>query len=227
MTTRLFVFGCSLSCLSVWPQILALKHNLELVNLAVPAGDNVTQCRRFIDLFLHNKISSQDIILWEVTYLDRMGFRLRPDHPFYQRSNKVKNNLHKLETNIFDNEQHSDYVAFNHEWYDVWYYLKNEPQTLQELVFTLIMANNIVHNKCLIWFAQNNLFEDNHAEIFCKMLNEHDVCHLDYETESMMSWLHSNNLPLGPDNMHPTEAVYKQYVDKFIDGHIERFCSIK
>lgn len=227
MNARLFVFGCSLSCLSVWPQILALKHNLELVNLAVPAGDNVTQCRRFIDLFLHNKISSHDIILWEITYLNRMGFRLRPDHPFYQRANKVKHNLHTFETNLFDNERHPDYVAFNHEWYDTWYYLKNEPQTLQEIIFTLIMANNFVQKKCLIWFAQNNLFEHDQDKIFCNLLDTHNICHLDYKTQSLMSWLHTNNLPLAADNMHPTEGVYQQFVNTFINDHIKRFCSIK
>ena len=64
---KLFVFGCSLTQSSRWPANLANKLNLELVNVAVPAGDNVTQCRRFIDLFLQNKIDAQDIIVWEIT----------------------------------------------------------------------------------------------------------------------------------------------------------------
>jgi hypothetical protein len=43
---KLFTLGCSLTYSSQWPENLAKKYNLELKKLAVPAGDNVTQCRR-------------------------------------------------------------------------------------------------------------------------------------------------------------------------------------
>ena len=225
--TKLFIFGCSLSHSSLWPQTLSKKFDLELVNLALPAGDNLTQCRRFIDLFLNDIITPNDIIIWEITYLDRMGFRLRPNHHFYKNSHNVEHNLHSFQKNLFDNVKHYDYVAFNHEWYDVWYYLKNTTQTLQEIVFTLTMANKIVNNKCLIWFAQNNIFEDDQGEIFCNLLDKNNICHLNYNTQSIMSWVNDNGLPLAHDKMHPTEIVYQRFVETFIESHMRKFCSIK
>jgi hypothetical protein len=219
----LFVFGCSLSHSSSWPQTLAKKFDLDLVNCAVPAGDNVTQCRRFIDLFLQDCIKNEDIIIWEITYLDRMGFRLRPNHPFYNNADKVKHNLHSFKPNLFDNNTHSDYVAFNHEWYDVWYYLKNTTQTLQELIFTLTTANKIVDNKCLVWFAQNNLFDDDQDKVFCKLLDKNNIQHLDYYTQSMISWIKQHNLPLAADKMHPTEAVYQKFIETFVEDYVKSF----
>lgn len=224
---KLFVFGCSLTHSSSWSTNLAKKLGLDLVNLAVPAGDNTSQCRRFIDLFLHNKINYDDIILWEVTYIDRMSFRLAPDHHFLNDSKSVTHNLHTLENNLFDGNKHADYVAFNHKWYETWYYIKNTTQMLQELVFTLIMANQLVNNKCLIWFAQNNLFENNQEKIFCDLLNKHNVLHLDYKTQSLMSWIHQNSLPLAADKMHPTEPGYQTFVEKFIEDPIKKFVTIK
>ena len=219
----LFVFGCSLSYSTNWPKRLAEKFNLDLVKVAVPAGDNVTQCRRFIDLLLQDKINFDDVIIWEITYLDRMGFRLRPDHPFLENSKKVQRNLHSFEHNLFDSHKHLDYVAFNSEWYDTWYYVKNTTQTLSEIVFTLIMANQTVRNKCLIWFAQNNLFDENQDKTFCNLLDKNNILHLDYNTQSLMSWVYQNSLPLSPlDNMHPTEPVYQQFVETFIEPHIKK-----
>jgi hypothetical protein len=220
---KLFTLGCSLTYSSQWPENLAKKYNLELKKLAVPAGDNVTQCRRFIDLFLRDQVNNEDIILWQITYLDRMGFRLSPDHHFLEYTNGIKHHLHTFETNLFDSKKHLDYVPFNHEWYEVWYYLKNQTQTLQELLFTLIIANQKVANKCLIWFAQDNLFIDNHEKTFCSMLDKHDISHLDYDTESLMSWVYRNSYPLAKDGMHPTETIYQKYVETFLEEYVKKF----
>jgi hypothetical protein len=225
--SNLYTFGCSLTHSSNWPVKLANKLEMNLINVAVPAGDNITQCRRFIDLFLHGKIKQDDIILWEITYLDRMGFRLHKDHHFLTRSKNVVHNLHTFETNIFDDTKHLDYVAFNHEWYETWYYSKNITQLLQELIFVLVIANQLVNNKCLLWFAQNNLFENNQDKEFCSTLDKHNILHLDYQTQSLMSWVQENGLPLAEDGMHPTESVYDKFVEKFIEQPIKKFVTEK
>ena len=68
--STLHTFGCSLTASTNWPNKLADRLRLSLVNHSVPAGDNLTQIRRFKDQLLENKINSNDHIIWQITYLN-------------------------------------------------------------------------------------------------------------------------------------------------------------
>jgi hypothetical protein len=103
--STLHTFGCSLTASTEWPKNLAERMDLSLFNHAVPAGDNITQIRRFKDQFLNNRIKAQDYVIWEITYLNRLGFRLSADHHFYTKhkaNEKVKHNFHITSINVVD-----------------------------------------------------------------------------------------------------------------------------
>ena len=111
----LHTFGCSLTATEVshWTKRLAEDLNYRINNCAVPAGDNLTQCRRFKDLVLRNKVQKGDYILWEVTYLNRLGFRLSQDHNFYldnKDNPDVNHNFHTHLPNLIDNTS----VSYTH-----------------------------------------------------------------------------------------------------------------
>lgn len=216
---NLYSFGCSLTKDS-WPSNLAKNIGFSCINAAVGAGDNLTQIKRFTDLFLNDSISENDYVIWEITYLNRLGFRLSPDHHFYIKNkdnNIVNRNFHKFNKNILDDSYHIDYVAFNKEWHETNWYVQNINQMLIELLFVLKLINHITKGKLLVWFAQNNIFEStNVEEKFISYLDKNKIEHLDYKKESLMSWVIDNNYSLSGDNMHPSQDVYNLYYKTFI-----------
>jgi len=216
----LHTFGCSLTASTTWPKDLANKTGYQIKNHAVPAGDNITQVRRFKNLMLHNQVKENDYIIWEVTYLNRLGFRLPPDHRFYQnnKDNKeVKHNFHTHLSNILDDQFHIDYVAFNQEWYLTNWYVQNISEMLSDLLFSFKIANEATNGNLIVWFAQNNIFENEKTESnFIKYLKDKKIKHLDYKTQSMMSWVHENNYELAVDKLHPSPKIYKLYCETFL-----------
>jgi hypothetical protein len=216
----LHTFGCSLTASTDWPNKLAHRTGYKIANHAVPAGDNMTQVRRFKNLILHNKIKNTDYIIWEITYLDRSGFRLSPDHHFFlnNKDNKeVKHNFHTHLTNILDNQLHLDYVAFNKEWDDTNYYVQNINEMLTDLLFAFKTTNDLTKGNVLVWFAQNNIFQDQTTELtFINYLDANNIKHLDYKKQSMMSWVNDNNYELADDKMHPHPRIYELYCETFL-----------
>jgi hypothetical protein len=217
---KIYTFGCSLTANS-WPKNLAKSLGYDLENFALGAGDNITQYRRFQDLYMNNQINKNDYFIWEVTYLNRTGFRLSPDHHFYTKNKenpKVKHNFHLSKfQNILDNKSHIDYVAFNNEWYDVVWYTQNIDQMLSELLYNLKICNEISNNNLIVWFAENNIFEfETQKKNFINFLDKQKIKHLNYESESLMSWVKDNNYYLDQVELHPTPKIYELFVNKFI-----------
>ena len=217
---NLHTFGCSLTASTKWPNALAQRCNYQINNHAVPAGDNMTQIRRFKNLILHKKINEDDFIIWEITYLLRLGFRLPPDHHFTTRNfnnTDITKNFHTHLPNIIDNQLHIDYVAFNKDWYDVNWYVQNINETLSELLYCFIIAKTIVKDNLVIWFAENNIFEnEEQKKNFLVYLDDNGIRYLDYNNESLMSWVKKNNYELATDLLHPTEEIYNLYANTFL-----------
>jgi len=216
----LHTFGCSLTASSNWTKNLAKDINYQINNCAVPAGDNKTQIRRFHDLVLHNKINESDFILWEITYLNRLGFRLSQDHHFLTRNkdNKnIKHNFHTYLPNILDETCHVDYVAFNEEWYNTNWYIQNINEMLSELLFCFNICKKMVNNNLLVWFADENIFENTKQENnFVNYLNKNKIEYLNHHSESLMGWVKRNSYELADDKLHPTEQIYNLYYKTFI-----------
>ena len=217
----LHTFGCSLTATEVshWTKRLAEDLNYRINNCAVPAGDNLTQCRRFKDLVLRNKVQKGDYILWEVTYLNRLGFRLSQDHNFYldnKDNPDVNHNFHTHLPNLIDNTYHNDYVAFNEKWYNTNWQMQNINEMLTSLLYHFTVAKNLVNNNILIWFADHIFENEIQQNNFIKYLDRHDIKHVDYTTQSLMPWISKNGHALGVDQMHPADESYDLYYKEFL-----------
>ena len=220
------VFGCSLSHGIWWDKFM--KDHRFSVN-AVPAGDNTTQCRRFQDLVINDGLHEDDFVLWQVTYPGRMGFRLNPEHHFVKKNSRdprVTRNLHSAHyKNLLDDTTHIDYVAFNEEWYNAFYYVENVNQELQQLLYNIKIANKITKGKTLVWFAQADMFTDNTDVKFTDVLSQNNINQLPLK-DSIMTWAKDNNVDMDKESLHPTAISYKMFVDEIlipkIDENIRR-----
>jgi len=221
----LHTFGCSLTASTDWPKNLADELGYILHNHGVPAGDNTTQVRRFKDCILNQSVNAKDLVIWEVTYLNRLGFRLSPDHHFFTRNRDNKDvniNFHTSSKNIVDGEMHVDYVAFNKDWYDVNWHVQNVGEMLTDLLFCLKIANEKTYGGCLVWFAENNIFEDNNTkDRFLAFLKNEKINMVDYDL-GLMNWTRENNYDLAPDGMHPAPEIYNLYAEKVIKPRIPK-----
>lgn len=213
---KLHIFGCSLTHGIWWDRFLPL-HRSQVH--AIPAGDNTTQTRRFQDLVLHDKLRDRDFVLWEVTYPGRMGFRLKSDHHFVL-ANRQDKNLHATPfKNILDDETHLDYVAFNKEWYNTFYYIENVNQELQQLLYHIKIADQITKKKTLVWFAQQDMFEKGIDTKFIEFLDANEIDYVPMES-SIMTWAKANNVAMDNESLHPTPISYKLYVDTILKPKI-------
>ena len=221
----LHTFGCSLTASTDWPKNLAEQLGRKLKNHGVPAGDNTTQVRRFKDCILNQSVDAQDLVIWEVTYLNRLGFRLSPDHHFFTRNRDNKDvniNFHRSSKNIVDNEMHIDYVSFNEDWYDVNWHVQNVSEMLTDLLFCFKIANETTRGGCLVWFAENNIFEDNNTkDNFMAFLRNKKINMVDYDL-GLMNWTRGNNYNLAPDGMHPASEIYNLYAETVIKPRIPK-----
>lgn len=222
----LHTFGCSLTASTDWPDNLAKNMKYQIHNHALPAGDNMTQVRRFKDCVLQDRIKKDDFVLWEITYLNRLGFRLSRDHHFFtsnKDNEKVNFNFHTDLKNIVDETQHVDYVAFNEEWYNANWYVQNINEMLSELLFAIKIANERTMGKCLVWFAENNIFENKITrKNFLNFLNDNKIRFVDYDSLGLMSWVKDNNFDLDIDGMHPTPKVYNHFATTILKPNMDR-----
>lgn len=221
----LHTFGCSLTASTGWPNNLARQLGYRSHNHGVPGGDNVTQIRRFKDNVLLKNMHEEDLVVWEVTYLNRLGFRLSHDHHFYtanKDNSEINHNFHMTQKNIVDHKQHIDYVSFNEDWYDVNWYVQNVGDMLTDLLFAIKISNDITDHGCLVWFADNNIFEDNTTRNnFMDYLKDQQVKTVDYDL-SLMNWVRQNKYALAPDGMHPSPEVYNLYAEKVLKPRIPK-----
>jgi len=218
---KIHVFGCSLSHGIWWDKFMPeYKFNIN----AVPAGDNTTQSRRFQDLVINDQLDENDFVLWQVTYPGRMGFRLSPEHHFIKKNiNKsdVVKNLHKAHyKNLLDDTTHLDYVAFNKEWYNTFYFVENVNQELQQLLYNINIANKMTSGKTLVWFAQADMFTDNRDIKFTNVLSHNNIDQLPLK-DSIMTWAKENNVDMDKESLHPSPMSYKLYVDTKLKPKID------
>jgi len=218
---KIHIFGCSLSH-GIWWDRFVTDH--QSVVYAVPAGDNTTQCRRFQDLIINDKVDENDFVLWQVTYPGRMGFRLHPRHHFVESNGHRKDvtkNLHRsVYKNILDQETHFDYVAFNKEWYNTFYYVENVNQELQSLLYNIKIADKITKKKTVVWFAQQDMFHPTVAEKFLYFLYENQIDHIPLEN-AIMTWAQRIKVSMDKESLHPTPISYKMYVDTILKPKID------
>ena len=104
---KLIVLGCSITHHFGWADYLSSIIDTPLLNLAESSGSNALQQYRFQENLFNNRITSDDIIIWQITGSTRRYKRMEDN--VNSRDILIKDN--SLETqssiitskNIFDN----------------------------------------------------------------------------------------------------------------------------
>jgi len=222
MTQTLLTLGCSFTHQDGWANYIQENSNYNVINLAIGAGSNTTQIRRFNDFLLNDSKITFDAI-WQLTYLSRFNIRLPPDHPDILAKKympKIDKGLVYAEEspnrNYFDNQKHVDIL--NSDYTNDYIHLLDINDELSSLLTTLLLLKKI-SQKCLIFFG-----DDLTSDILLKksiesFLTNHQINFIpsDY---SLLTWANKNNLPLQP-NGHPERVTYRQYAKDIL---LPNFC---
>jgi hypothetical protein len=177
--------------------LIILKMNL--INCAVPAASNQLQIKRFQEFILNNKISNNDIIVWQITGTERRHLRKKlgdiPNKP-------AKHMIFEESINYFDKEARIDYLCHSREVIleaDL-----DQEQVLEDLLFSFVVAKQFT-NKFLIIFGWDKALPEEYISAFRNALIEKSI---DYIDDSIVSWSEKMNLPFDTDGSHPSEQGY-------------------
>lgn len=215
---KLFTFGCSLTDFKGIKEKLSNLLGVEFVNSAQAAGSNQLQINKFNELVLENKITNEDIIYWQITFMLRRYRRLMKHH-LPQIENMQKNQFKFPGThftisnpNIFDNQTRIDLMT-NSPWYSK--YIKESEidynQDLQTLLSTIILSKKITKNVIVV-FGWDEVITDDYLKIFKNYLKKNNIKYVD---ESYLTYVTKNNLEF-MDDLHPTEKSAELFAENII-----------
>lgn len=210
---KLITLGCSLTHHPGVKDELANLTNTDLLNLAHSAGSNQLQVARLHETMLDKKISSTDIVYWQITGVDRKYARLQMDQ--FREVDKIQQEQftepfhHYVCTskNIFDSKNRIDLLSntpFEINDIDV-------NQELQQLLVTIIMLSYVTP-KIIIVFGWKNIMSPQQLHIFKNYLNRFNISYIDQE---YLEYAVTNKLEMC-DDMHPAQSAGQQYAKEIV-----------
>ena len=223
--TKLFTLGCSLTFPHGWKDILAHKIGSELVNSAIYAGSNNLQVKRIHNYIVHDQISKDDIIVWQITSKMRSSFSVAMCDFWYETLNNFSKNPDPAwancqyyidsPANYFDKTQHVD-VLSNHPLVSKASSYYDSAQSMEELLSTIILLNKTY--KVLIFVGWPGALDEDYSSYnrFIDALAAHNVPHL---PESMLEWVIRTDHDLDeedPAGLHPTMESSEAYADQVL-----------
>lgn len=205
---KLFTFGCSMTDYEGIKEKLSELLGVDLINSAQSAGSNQLQVKRFQQLMLENKITSEDIIYWQVTFSHRRYQRLLKHHlpviEEIQRNSFKHDGVHfMISNNIFDKDIRIDLMS-NSPW------LENNldeievdyNDELQSLLSNIILAKKVT-NKIIVVFGWDEVIPSEYMGVFKDYLTLHKI---DFIDESYLSFIIRNNLKFS-DYVYPNHPT--------------------
>jgi len=217
MAPNLLTLGCSFTQQDGWVNYIQENYNYNIINLAIGAGSNTTQIKRFNDFVLANPSMIFDAI-WQITYLTRFNIRLAPNHPDILSKKYLpiidKGFIYAQEspiTNYFDKQKHVDILITdytnNHK------HLLDVNDELSSLMTSLLLLKKI-SQKCLIFFGDDLIVDTELKKLIEEFLITHQINFISAD-ESLLGWGKKNNLSFQLDR-HPTRETYRQYAQDII-----------
>lgn len=222
MYNRLITLGCSITNHPGWATHISNTMKLPLINLSESSGSNTLQQFRFQELIFKDKITSNDIIIWQITGIERSYLR------------KLKNsNLEQQEyldetstiysKNIFDNKERIDFlshssIALQHR-FETPSDLNSCEQDLENLLFYIISAKHMTPNVFVVYGWKSAVSEE-YKSIFEYQLFKYDIKMF---KNPIVDWCANNNLDFMDDNMHPTVTAYANYCDNYMYPRLKEF----
>ena len=215
---KLFTFGCSLTEFEGIKEKLSSLLNVELINSAQAAGSNQLQINKFNELVLEDKITNNDIIYLQITFMYRKYKRLTMrDLDIVEDIQKTKHKYigsHYVikSLNVFDNEKRIDLMS-NSPWFE-----SNLDESevdfnndLQTLLSTIILAKKITKN-VLVVFGWDDIIPLEYIKTFKTYLNKHNIKYID---KSYLSFINENNLDY-MDDLHPTKKSAEIFAETIV-----------
>jgi len=217
---KLITLGCSLTHQAGWADYIAECTKLPLINLAQSAGSNQIQQHRFKEYLLTDKISKDDLIIWQITSTYRKHDRIKltnkwraklakelyaPD--IIKRQPKFHHTITQKNKNIFDNKARIDFLCTTD-------YIENptdEEQLIEDLLFNLIIAKKFTEN-LLVVFGWGQVLPSQYIQKFKKLLSLNDI---EYIEDTIVEWCEAHHLPMA-GSLHPTHRSYQLYGEKVI-----------
>lgn len=209
---RLITLGCSLMEFAGMKETLSESLNFELVNLSQSAGSNGLQIRRLHSMLLSDDISSNDIVLWQITSLWRNPERIKVTpqvKEYLANSETLTAELYSfvISNDNFDNMPraemlcNSKYVAQR----DVIARFDPEKE-LQTLLGTLSLLR-ASHKKLLVFFGWADATERYESRIKDIL----QAKQIEFIAQPYVDWAIKNNGTFIYDGMHPDPATSKKF----------------
>jgi hypothetical protein len=218
---KLIVLGCSITHHIGWADCLSRIIDTPLLNLAESSGSNALQQYRFQENLFNNRITSNDIIIWQITGSSRHYKRMADNSTsramlIKENSIKTKSSI-MLSKNIFDNQQRIDLLS--HSNYAQNNVLLDDEQELENLLFYIIAAKKITPNTFVV-YGWDTVMPIHYKLIFSQQLANHDI---KIFTESIVDWCSKKKLKFHLDNLHPKYESYQQYVNDYMHSELMSF----
>ena len=218
---KLIVLGCSITHHFGWADCLSRIIDTPLLNLAESSGSNALQQYRFQENLFNNRITSNDIIIWQITGLSR-HYKRMADNSTSQailiKENSIKTKSSIITSkNIFDKQHRIDLLSHslhvqNNTMLDV-------EQELENLLFYIIAAKKITPNTFVV-YGWDTVMPIRYKQIFSQQLANHDI---KIFTQSIVNWCSKKKLEFHPDNIHPKNESYQQYVNDYMHPQLMSF----
>lgn len=203
MIDRLITLGCSLTHHAGWANTLQKRLDVPLINLSMSSGSNQLQQWRYQELVLRNEITSNDLIVWQITGAERRFLRMKSS----LANVKTLNDNVQLSKNIFDKGDRLDYLSHTAPEPDPNH--RDPEQLLENLLFYIISAKMRSPNTFVL-YGWKDCMQKKYRQIFEKKLYQNNIKLVE---QPILEWCRKNKLEFKPDGNHPENIAYQHYVD--------------
>jgi hypothetical protein len=227
MYDRLITLGCSITHHVGWARYLSESMKIPLINLAQSSSSNGLQQRRFQELMFNTPITTNDIVIWQITGSERSYLR-KPMTPFFikQQKNENKNALASTvikSINIFDKKERIDFLS--HSYFsqkETGGDLMDVEQHLEDLLFYIISAKKMTPNTFVV-YGWDTVITTDQKIIFEEHLSKHNV---NIFNNPIVDWCRKNKLPFFKDGNHPRLEAYMRYCNNYMYPQLKEFLDI-
>lgn len=215
---RLITLGCSLTHQFGWAEHVSKETGLPLLNLAVSSGSNPLQISKMQRMILKGEITSEDLIIWQITSVDRPMVSAKANESNLSIfSNQPPGSfIITEETNIFDDLQRIQFLSHSPLTLTLHRQMHNKidnEQKLEDILFILKITKMFSPN-LLVLFGWETVLPEKHINIFKNYLKQFDIDCID---DDIVHWCKSNKLSFNGSNMtHPSDSSYRAFADALI-----------
>ena len=214
---NLITLGCSVTHNPGVKETLSELTKLNLVNLSQSAGCNGLQVLKMQEYILTNSFNETDVIIWQISQIERVHVRTKLTERFLHRTNTVitskviEHHYVNSNKNLFDDEDRGDLLCHS-PLIDEYNFNYDVAQGLQTLIATIVMVKKI-HPKILVYLGWDKaVMPDSYKDKIYEILDKHNV---DYLKQPFLEWVVYNNGTL-LDSKHPTPESGMKFAEQVL-----------